>query len=314
MGHFNGEAWLSGDIQAGWSFWNKLGLGKALHYVAGMLQWGKVFGRETSYVGQYYMLNKIFVAADTPQGSFDSGMAALLDKSPEGEVGMYLVHLYSGETLQWPFKVVGQRAIPLPLAYHDDTPSYEDGWWEYCSRCFCVLLQMPEGDQVILPSQLMGISSLTKAVFETKWEYGQCCLLFRMGEPSHFVPLGMTNIKVFGSSALQSQTPMVSASAGTSGSKCSAESSTSRPQTSSHSGLIQMLSTGSSSFSQAAGTPAVQGSPGIPEDFEVQQPKSRSTKKRRINSGQSGGQTIDENRSWCSFSPCQEVGDGEHHG
>ena len=67
---------------------------------------------------------------------------------------MYLIHLYSGETLQWPFKVIGQRAIPLPLAYHDDTPSYEDGWWEYCSKCFCVLLQMPEGDHVILPSQL----------------------------------------------------------------------------------------------------------------------------------------------------------------
>ena len=87
---------------------------------------------------------------------------------------------------------------------------------------------------------------------------------------------------------------MVSASAGTSGLKCSAESSTSRPLGCSHSGLIWMLSTGSSSFSQAAGTPAVQGSPGIPEDFEVQQPKSRSTKKRRIRGGQSGGQTVDE--------------------
>ena len=51
VGHFNGEAWLSGDIQAGCSFQNKLGSGKALHYVAGMLQWGKVYGRETSYVG-----------------------------------------------------------------------------------------------------------------------------------------------------------------------------------------------------------------------------------------------------------------------
>ena len=112
-----------------------------------------------------------------------------------------------------------------------------------------------------------------------------------MGEPSCFVPLGMTNIKVFGSSALQSQTSMVLASAGT---KCAAASSTSRPQTSSHSGLIWMLSTCSSSFSQAADTPAVQGSPGIPKDFEVQQPKSRSTKKRRISGGQSGGQTLDE--------------------
>ena len=152
---------------------------------------------------------------------------------------------------------------------------------------------MPESDHVFLPSQLMGISSLAKAVFKTKQEYGQCCLLFRMGEPSSFVPLGMTNIRVFGSSASQFQTSMVSASAGTSGSKCTAKSSTSRPQTSGHSGLIRMLSTSSSSFSQAAGTPAVQGSPGIPEDFEVQQPRSRSTKKRRISGGQSGGQTID---------------------
>ena len=151
------------------------------------------------------MLNKIFVAADTPLGSFDSGMATLLDKSLEGKASMYLAHLYSGETSQWPFKVIGQRAIPLPLAYHDDTPSYEDGWWEYHSKCFCVLLQMPEGDHIILPSQLR-ISSLVKAVFKTKWEYGQCCLLFRMGEPSCFVPLGLTNIKVFGSSASQSQT------------------------------------------------------------------------------------------------------------
>ena len=87
---------------------------------------------------------------------------------------------------------------------------------------------------------------------------------------------------------------MVLASARTSGSKHSAGSSTSRPQASGHSGLIQMLSTFSGSFSQAAGTPAVQGSPGIPEDFEVQQPKLRSTMKRRISSGQSGGQTIDE--------------------
>ena len=55
-----------------------------------------------------------------------------------------------------------------------------------------------------------------------------------------------------------------------------------------------MLSTCSGNFSQAAGIPTVQGSPGIPEDFEVQQPKSRSTKKRRISGGQSGGQTIDE--------------------
>ena len=45
-----------------------------------------------------------------------------------------------------------------------------------------------------------------------------------------------------------------------------------------------------SSFNQALGGSVLPESPGIPKDFEVQQPKSRSAKKRRI----SGGQTIDE--------------------
>ena len=59
-----------------------------------------------------------------------------------------------------------------------------------------------------------------------------------------------------------------------------------------------MLTAAKNSFSQASGGLAVPESPGIPEDFEVQQPKSKSTKKRRISGGQSGsqsgGQTIDE--------------------
>ena len=40
----------------------------------------------------------------------------------------------------------------------------------------------------------------------------------------------------------------------------------------------------------ALGGSVVPESPGIPEDFEVQEPKSRSAKKRKI----SGGQTTDE--------------------
>ena len=119
-----------------------------------MLQWGKVYGRETSYVGLYYMLNKVFVAADTPRGSFDSGMATMLEKSSEEEVGMDLICLYSGEDLQWSFKVVGHRTISLPLAYHDDASGYEGGWQEYHNKCFHILLQMSGGDHVILPSQL----------------------------------------------------------------------------------------------------------------------------------------------------------------
>ena len=146
-------------------------------------------------------------------------MVTLSEKFSEEEIGMYLIHLYSGEDLQWPFKVVGQRAISIPLVYHDDASGYEGGWWEYCSKCFCILLQMSGGGHVILPSQLTGIPSLAKAVFEIKQEYGPCCLLFRSGEPSHFVPLNMMNITVFGSFVSQSQTFMVQTPAVASGSR-----------------------------------------------------------------------------------------------
>ena len=53
------------------------------------------------------MLSKVFVAADTPRGTFSSGMAAILDKSSKRVEGMYLIHLYEGEDLQWPFRVSG---------------------------------------------------------------------------------------------------------------------------------------------------------------------------------------------------------------
>ena len=111
----------------------------------------------------------------------------MLDKSSEEVPGMYLICIYHGETLQW------------PLAYHDDTSDYEDGWQEYHSKYFCFLLLVPESGHAILPSQLTGISSLAQVVFEVKREYGHCCLLFKMGDPTHFVPLGMTYIGVFGS-------------------------------------------------------------------------------------------------------------------
>ena len=32
---------------------------------------------------------------------------------------MYLIHLYEGEDLQWPFRVSGQKAVAIPLAYYD---------------------------------------------------------------------------------------------------------------------------------------------------------------------------------------------------
>ena len=153
VGRFNGEAWLADNIQAGQSFRSRLGDGRALPYIAGMLQGGRVHGKETSFVGCYYMLSRVFVAADTPHGTFQSSLAAMVDKSEEEEPGMYLVHLFHGESLQWPFRVTGHRAIPLPIAYHDGL-DHEDGWWEYCNKCFCILSMVPESGHVILQSQL----------------------------------------------------------------------------------------------------------------------------------------------------------------
>ena len=175
-------------------------------------------------------------------------MAAILDKSSEEEAGMYLICLYNGEDLQWLFKVVGQKAIPIPLAYHDDASGCEGGWWEYHSKCFHVLLQMSGGDHVILPSQLTGIRSSAKAAFETRQEYGPCCLLFKSGNPSHFVPLSMTNITVSDSFTLQSQAYMLQTPAVASGSRQSSESSVPRLQASSHSALIQRFTGAKSSF------------------------------------------------------------------
>ena len=42
--------------------------------------------------------------------------------------------------------------------------------------------------------ELTGISGLAQAVFKAEQEYRQCCMLFRMGKPTHFIPLGMTQI------------------------------------------------------------------------------------------------------------------------
>ena len=56
-----------------------------------------------------------------------------------------------------------------------------------------------------------------------------------------------------------------------------------------------MLPSARDSLDQAAVSSAVPKSPGIPVDFEVQQPKSRSAKKKRISGGQGGGQmTVDQ--------------------
>ena len=64
IGCFNKEAWFSEDTQAGHSF-KKLDASKGLRYIAGMLQWGKVYGKETSYRGLYYMLSSLYSSRHT---------------------------------------------------------------------------------------------------------------------------------------------------------------------------------------------------------------------------------------------------------
>ena len=126
------------------------------------------------------MLSKVFIAADTPRGTFSSSMAAILDRSSKEEEGMCLIHLYKGEDLQWPFRVSSQKAIAIPLAYHDityDDPS-KGSWQKYHSRCFHILLQVSKEDAVILPSQLTGIPYLVKADLRqgTSMGHAVCCL------------------------------------------------------------------------------------------------------------------------------------------
>ena len=118
-------------------------------------------------------------------------------------------------------------------------------------------------------------------------------MLFRSGEPSHLIPLGITGIAVPGLPEPWSQAFSAHTTAVTGGLKQSAVSlaSASESQTSDCSTVRQMLSSTRDSLDQVAVSSAVPKSPGIPVDFEVQQPKSRSAKKRRISGGQGGGQT-----------------------
>ena len=109
-------------------------------------------------------------------------------------------------------------------------------------------------------------------------------MLFRSSEPSHLIPLSMTNIAMPSPLEPHSQAFSAHTTAVAGGLKWSAVSSTSTSE-------AQMLSSTRDSLDQAAVSLAVPKSPGIPVDFEVQQPKSRSAKKRRVSGGPSGGQT-----------------------
>ena len=115
-------------------------------------------------------------------------------------------------------------------------------------------------------------------------------MLYRSGEPSHLIPLGMTVIAVPGllepwSQAFSARTMAVAGGL----KRCSA--SASKSQSGDCSTVRRMLSSTRDSLNQAAVSSAVPKSPGIPVDFEVQQPKLRSARKRRISGGQGGGQT-----------------------
>ena len=89
---------------------------------------------------------------------------------------------------------------------------------------------VPESGHVILPSELTGVSGLTQTVFKAEREYGQCCMLFRMGEPTHLVPLGMAAIRVFGSVIPQSRRSSTTLQVGQDGQKCPLASSTPKLQ------------------------------------------------------------------------------------
>ena len=109
-------------------------------------------------------------------------------------------------------------------------------------------------------------------------------MLFRSSEPSHLIPLSMTNIAVPGPPEPHSQAFSACTTAIADSLKWSTMSSTSTSE-------AQMLLSTRDSLDQAAVSSAVPKSPGIPVDFEVQQPKLRSTKKRRVCGDPSGGQT-----------------------
>ena len=103
-------------------------------------------------------------------------------------------------------------------------------------------------------------------------------------KPTYFVPLGMTEIRVFGSIVPQSRMGSRSAQAGQGSQKCPLGSSTPKPQAG---GRLEPAKTTSSIPSRTVSSvAAAQGSPGIPEDFEVLQPQTRASKKRRLSDGQ----------------------------
>ena len=223
------------------------------------------------------MLSKVFMAGDAPQGSFNNGLAILRSKMEDDQPGMFLIWIYKGETLQWPFRVTSSRAVSLPIVYHDGM-SYSDGWQPYHSKCFCSLLIVPESGDVILPNELTSLPHYMQVVFKVEREYGPCCMLFKMAQP--------TGIRVFGSLLAPPRRSSNTLKATPSSLKHPVVSSTPKPSAPStlnvnrsHSELAKVPTSTVSSVEVVM--PVAHSSPGIPVDFVVLQQGKKSTKKRR---------------------------------
>ena len=185
IGQFNGEVWLSSDDQATDQMLKRLGAGEPIDHI---LQYGKVHGKEL-YAEQSLCSSKC------SQRIFKDGMAVLISKLSSKSPGMYLVQLHHGENLQWLFRSSTSRAVPVPIACHDGL-EYKDGWWPYHSNCLRSLLVVPENGDIILPAELTRLPHYVTVVFQAEREHGPCCMLFKMGQPTRFIPLGMSGIRM----------------------------------------------------------------------------------------------------------------------
>ena len=106
---------------------------------------------------------------------------------------MFLVKLYTGKTLQWPFKVAGRTATPLLIVCYDAV-TYTDPWWYYCEYSFKRLLVVPDKNVAILPIELTKLPLFMTVGFNIVREYQGSCLSFRLGTPSQLYPVIMTDV------------------------------------------------------------------------------------------------------------------------
>ena len=135
---------------------------------------------------------------------------------------------------------------------------------------FHSLLIVPESGHVILPSELTGVSCLTERVFKAEREYGQCCMLFRMGK-THWISMpryGRNQSLWFCCTTIKEEFYLFVSWTGWS--ETSISKLNSQRVSANHAESARVPARiPTSTVSIAAAT---QGSPRIPEDFEVMQP------------------------------------------